>query len=823
MYKLLILVLIAFAVSQRGPLVGDINQLNGVSTLGISTWDGKQHTGASQDFPASAALLNTYNSKGDIFYVKSSSSVSWIEYQNTTMRTHVGGRGGYLTGTVAGVVRGILATKTKLYVCGVFTQAGSLFVNQTSPSGGTLSGRIVEMDISNGVSISSTFSRVLPLFDDTKTGAGVDCSSTAMWNLNDVLIARESYGNAPLLSFASASPVAISYTTSNFSRIHVTQFENVTNYLYVLGANMMDNSGILPYIQKYSGSGATWAPIFPSKDIADGNALTVVIRQFIVAPNDVIYMTFIADVFGDVKENRNRYIYQAIGGTVKKVTPNARFSSSLGFGGVLNSNQFTLQWDPMLSTLMVWGDNVRAVIYGNEFQMLDQTIPNWYDGNTQAYGKMLTFYAYLANDTEWLQSFGGGVSFAASAPVAFHNGKAVIGADVGWNFHASKVAVWNSATSQYESFFAKGKGIDFDPLALATPKVNVFDDDFSMTNGGILGGSFRTIDNITCNSICMVSATGKPTPLAQKDATWADVGVRAFATTPGAFEYQAGTVNAMAHLSSSNYTYIGGAFRLAGNASVSNVARYNWKSMTWHDVSGGVDGTVNAMLRDNENLYVAGTFSNAGTIRTNNIAVFNTITEKWSALNFGLDGPVTKLFWYNGKVTAIGTFGSGSGSNTKGNLLKQIAQWDGKRWRGLVGGYGKAFTEADTCATNNFCTMNAAGNVKDASVVNGVLWVVTGDASNNVYSYDGSWVKYATPPTTFGGAVAALIIGQDNKPLFQMSSSIVGEWRVYDQGLDNFVVANYLTPGSIVAKSFGTVAQLNLLLIALATLLVFIQ
>jgi len=230
------------------------------------------------------------------------------------------------------------------------------------------------------------------------------------------------------------------------------------------------------------------------------------------------------------------------------------------------------------------------------------------------------------------------------------------------------------------------------------------------------------------------------------------------------------------------------------------------------------------MLRENELIYVGGAFTNAGSMKVDNIAVWNTITEKWSALNFGLDAEVTKLFWYAGKVTAVGTFGSGSGSNTKGNLLKQVAQWDGKRWRGLVGGYGKSFTDADTCATNNLCTLNVAtGNVKEASVVNGVLWIVTTAVSDNVYSYDGTWVKYSSPPAGFGGAPRSLILGQDNKPLFQMSNPSVAEWRVYDQGLDNFVMPRFLTPGTVVQKSFGTVAQLNILLLALATLLVFIQ
>jgi hypothetical protein len=311
--------------------------------------------------------------------------------------------------------------------------------------------------------------------------------------------------------------------------------------------------------------------------------------------------------------------------------------------------------------------------------------------------------------------------------------------------------------------------------------------------------------------------------LAQANGTWADVGVRVASTNPTDFEYSSGLVSAIVHLPTSKYTYVGGTFAIAGNVPASNIARYNWNSKTWHDVAGGVDGQVNAMVRENEIIYVAGLFNHAGSLRVNNVAMFNTITQKWSAMNFGLDAHVTKLFWYQGKLTAIGLFGTGSGANTKGNLLKQIAQWDGKRWRGLIGGYAKSFTDADTCAINNACTVNlVAGDVQDASVINGVLWVVTAQAADNVYSYDGIWVRYSSPSAGFGGKVAHILPGAEAKPFCQMTNPSA-EWRVFDQALDNFILPRYLTPQVIYRRSFGTVAQLNILLLALATLLVFIQ
>jgi hypothetical protein len=324
----------------------------------------------------------------------------------------------------------------------------------------------------------------------------------------------------------------------------------------------------------------------------------------------------------------------------------------------------------------------------------------------------------------------------------------------------------------------------------------------------------------------MVSATGVPTPLAQNNGSWADVGVRSTTTSfePDMFEYTPGTVSAMVHLATSKYTYVGGQFGLAGNVPVSNIARYNWNSKTWHDVAGGVDGLVYAMARENEMIYVGGAFVHAGNQRVNFVAAFNTITQKWSPLNFGLDGPVSKLFYYGGKLTAIGSFTTGSGANTKGNYLKQIAQWDGKRWRGVVGGFAQSFKDADTCSTNTACSINVVGGaVKEASVINGALWVVTQQPANNVYSYDGTWIQYATAPIGFGGQANGILPGPDGKPLIQMSNPTTAEWRIYDQGLDNYILPRYITPGALAQRSFGSVAQLNILLLVIATLLVFIQ
>lgn len=61
---------------------------------------------------------------------------------------------------------------------------------------------------------------------------------------------------------------------------------------------------------------------------------------------------------------------------------------------------------------------------------------------------------------------------------------------------------------------------------------------------------------------------------------------------------------------------------MAGNATVSNIARYNIKTQTWHDVDGGVNGKVNAMIYSSEfkSIFVGGSITRAGNI----VCIFST-------------------------------------------------------------------------------------------------------------------------------------------------------------------------------------------------------
>ena len=81
--------------------------------------------------------------------------------------------------------------------------------------------------------------------------------------------------------------------------------------------------------------------------------------------------------------------------------------------------------------------------------------------------------------------------------------------------------------------------------------------------------------------------------------------------------------------------YAGGYFTTAGEASVSNVAR--WDGTSWTEVGMGTDGIVEALTIDaNGNLYASGGFSQAGGLEVNGIARWD--GTEWLPLGVGLGG-----------------------------------------------------------------------------------------------------------------------------------------------------------------------------------------
>jgi hypothetical protein len=271
-------------------------------------------------------------------------------------------------------------------------------------------------------------------------------------------------------------------------------------------------------------------------------------------------------------------------------------------------------------------------------------------------------------------------------------------------------------------------------------------------------------------------------------ASNSEVGVRLTTTSPFQND-RVGTVNAMIHSQSKQYTYFAGSFNLAGNTSVSNIARYNHASKTWHDVAGGVDGVVTSMLEFGEHIIVGGTFSKAGELTVNNVARWNTVSQKWQTMNFGLDGGVAKLLWWKGQILAVGAFDTGSGSQSKGQFMKGAAVWNGKRWAGLTITILQTLLDDSFCSAQpQTCSSGLTTPVITSAYVasDSTLWLTTNAASNNVISYDGAWNKWVNLPYGTGKA-DGVIIGDDGYPLFLFES----EWRSYDTWNDQLVASKW--------------------------------
>lgn len=92
--------------------------------------------------------------------------------------------------------------------------------------------------------------------------------------------------------------------------------------------------------------------------------------------------------------------------------------------------------------------------------------------------------------------------------------------------------------------------------------------------------------------------------------------------------------------------YAGGAFTTAGEVAANSVAR--WDGAHWHPLGSGMGGclfpTVWALtLGPDGSLYAGGSFPAADGVIVNNIARWDATTSSWHPLSSGMDGDVQAL------------------------------------------------------------------------------------------------------------------------------------------------------------------------------------
>lgn len=114
---------------------------------------------------------------------------------------------------------------------------------------------------------------------------------------------------------------------------------------------------------------------------------------------------------------------------------------------------------------------------------------------------------------------------------------------------------------------------------------------------------------------------------------------------------------------------VGGAFTVAANTPVANIAMWDPATSTWSSLGAGTNAEVRALavLRDGS-LVAGGSFSQAGEVAASGVARWNGST--WSPLGSGTNGAVWALAVLdNGDLVAGGSFSS-AGGIIAGNIAR---------------------------------------------------------------------------------------------------------------------------------------------------------
>jgi hypothetical protein len=133
--------------------------------------------------------------------------------------------------------------------------------------------------------------------------------------------------------------------------------------------------------------------------------------------------------------------------------------------------------------------------------------------------------------------------------------------------------------------------------------------------------------------------------------------------------------------------YAGGSFTTAGEASATNIAK--WNGSAWSALGLGVNDAVSALVVSGANLYAGGDFTTAGGMAASYIAKWN--GSAWSALGSGMGG---NGYPYVHALAVSGTnlYAGGEFTTAGGVAANYIAKWDGSAWSALGSGVNSTTT-----------------------------------------------------------------------------------------------------------------------------------
>lgn len=219
------------------------------------------------------------------------------------------------------------------------------------------------------------------------------------------------------------------------------------------------------------------------------------------------------------------------------------------------------------------------------------------------------------------------------------------------------------------------------PLATATtaptslPQV-----DFSRMGQVGLGGSFAGLDWWTSSSPfaststggAKFSADGASLFMQNADGSFTVLG----STNPGGLIHTlcwSNSVVSSSDSASNGTLYVGGVFSSLSGTSSSNIVAYSLSDNSFHPLSTGLSGPVQATYCDNTNglVWFGGDFTAPSGQSGENVALWSATTQAWQAVPFGgLDGPVGMIsqgssassVLFGGQFTTV--FAGGNSTNS---------------------------------------------------------------------------------------------------------------------------------------------------------------
>jgi hypothetical protein len=240
-----------------------------------------------------------------------------------------------------------------------------------------------------------------------------------------------------------------------------------------------------------------------------------------------------------------------------------------------------------------------------------------------------------------------------------------------------------------------------------------------------------------------------------------------------------GSVNTMAINSNDGTIYVGGSFTSSvDGTSCSGIAAFisGFAGFSWVDLAGGVNGSVNKIILNQNKLIVGGQFTIAGSINAQNIASFDLVSGQWQQMG-SLNGEVNTFEIYNNEIYA------------GGNFAGFLAKWNGTSWEEVLPGflYG---TEVRALKSTN-----------DQLIIGGDFELPTGALRKNAFAYDGNQALFLgfgtkTPVNDFEIYQGKIYAGCDyisGNDTCALASFIDGDWQtIFDQNFYYFGFGSYL-------------------------------